>query len=85
MRKSLSQVYIKKKKMQALQILRRCKQRIDDLQFLAIEYVIDIIDTTISEYAEWLKDNHYISPLYLSCEQRKKEYEGYKEHFYGKI
>ena len=50
-----------------------------------IEYVIDIIDTTISEYAEWLKDNHYISPLYLSCEQRKKEYEGYKEHFYGKI
>ena len=50
-----------------------------------IEYVIDIIDNTISEYAEWLKDNHYISPLYLSCEQRKKEYEGYTEHFNGKI
>lgn len=37
-----------------------------------IEYVINIIDNTISDYAEWLKDNHYISPLYISHEHRKK-------------
>lgn len=46
-----------------------------------IEYVIDIIDTTISEYAEWLKDNHYTCPLYLSYEQRKKEKERYMDYF----
>ncbi len=46
-----------------------------------IEYVINIIDNTISDYAEWLKDNHYISPLYISHEQRKKEFEGYTRFF----
>ena len=48
-----------------------------------IEYAINIIDNTISDYAEWLKDNHYISPLYISHEQRKKEFEGYT-HFFAK-
>lgn len=46
-----------------------------------IEYVINIIDNTISDYTEWLKDNHYISPLYISSEQRKKEFEGYMNFF----
>ena len=48
-----------------------------------IEYVINIIDNTIADYAEWLKDNHYISPLYISPEQRQKEFEGYT-NFYAK-
>lgn len=49
-----------------------------------IEYVINIIDNTIFEYVEWLKDNHYISPLYLSREQRKKEFESYIDYFNNK-
>ncbi len=46
-----------------------------------IEYAINIIDETISDYTEWLKDNDYISPLYISREQRKKEFEGYTNFF----
>ncbi len=38
-----------------------------------IEYAINIIDNTISDYAEWLKEIHYISPLYISHKQRKNE------------
>jgi len=46
-----------------------------------IEYVINIIDNTILDYAEWLKANHYISSLYITHEQRKKEFEGYANFF----
>ena len=46
-----------------------------------IEYVINIIENTICDYAEWLKDNNYVSPLYISSEQRKQEFEGYANFF----
>ena len=39
------------------------------------------MDNTRSDYTEWLKDNHYISPLYISPEQRKKGFEGYMKFF----
>ncbi len=46
-----------------------------------IEYAINIIDNTILDYTDWLKDNHYTSPLYILPEQRKKEFEGHMSFF----
>ena len=46
-----------------------------------IEYVINIIANTICDYTEWLKSNHYVSPLYISPEQRKQEFDGYAKFF----
>ena len=46
-----------------------------------IEYVINIIDPCISDYVEWLKNNEYICPLYISLEQRKKEFNGYYKFY----
>lgn len=46
-----------------------------------IEYVINIIDPCISDYVEWLKNNEYNCPLYISLEQRKKEFNGYYKFY----
>lgn len=46
-----------------------------------IEYVINITANTICDYAEWLKSNHYVSPLSISPDQRKQEFDGYTKFF----